>query len=80
MSNLDIQKRVVGMFEEILEVEPGSVKAEQTFEELEIDSVLFIRVVVQCETEFDIQFEDEMLFAAKFPDVKSYISYIETKV
>ena len=80
MNEFDIQKKVLSIFENILEVDSDSVKEEQTFEELEIDSILFIRLVVQCETEFNIQFEDEMLLITKFPDVKTYISYIQTRI
>ena len=80
MNGNDTQKKVLTIFEDILELDPESVKLEQTFEELEIDSILFIRLVVQCETELDMQFEDEMLLMTKFPDVQTYVTYIQSRV
>jgi len=79
MSELNIEKRVISVFEDILELEPGTVKMEQTFEEREVDSILFIRLVVQCETEFNIQFEDEMLLITKFPDVGTFVEYVQLR-
>jgi len=79
MSELKFQDRVLGIFEDILELESGTVKTEQTFDELEIDSILFIRLVVQCETEFNLQFEDEMLLITKFPDVNTYVNYVQSR-
>ena len=79
MSKMNIEKRVIGVFEEILELESGMVELEQTFEEREIDSILFIRLVVQCETEFNIQFEDEMLLMTKFPNVSTFVEYVQSR-
>ena len=76
---MNIEKRILGVFEDILELEPGTVKMEDTFEEKEIDSILFIRLVVQCETEFNIQFEDEMLLITKFPSVGTFVEYVQSR-
>ena len=75
-NKLDVEKKILGIFESILEAEQGSVTLSQTFDELRIDSILFIRLVVQCETEFNVQFEDEMLLVTKFPDVDTFAKYI----
>ena len=79
MSVKNIEKQVLSIMEDILELDSGSVKTEQTFDELEIDSILFIRLVVQSETEFNIQFEDEMLLITKFPDVDTFAKYIQAR-
>ena len=79
MSEIDIKKQALKIFEDILELDPDTVRMEQTFEDLEIDSILFIRLVVQCETEFNLQFEDEMLLITKFPDVGTYVEYIQSR-
>ena len=76
---MTIEKKVISVFEDILELEPGTVKMEETFEEREIDSILFIRLVVQCETEFNIQFEDEMLLITKFPNVGTFVDYVQSR-
>ena len=76
---MNIEKKIIGVFEDILELEPGTVKLDQTFDEREIDSILFIRLVVQCETEFNIQFEDEMLLITKFPSVGTFVEYVQSR-
>ena len=76
---MNTEKRILGVFEDILELDPGTVTMEQTFEEREIDSILFIRLVVQCETEFNIQFEDEMLLITKFPSVGTFVEYVQSR-
>ena len=75
----DFEVRIVGIFENVLEQEKGSVSLEQTFEELKVDSISFIGLVVQCEIEFDIQFEDEMLISSNFPDVSTFAKYIKSR-
>ena len=76
---MSIGKKIINVFEDILELEPGTIKLEDTFEDREIDSILFIRLVVQCETEFDIQFEDEMLLITKFPIVGTFVEYVQLR-
>lgn len=70
------EKRIIHIFSEILETPEDRISAEQTFEELGIDSILFIRLVIMCETQLNMQFEDEMLLMSKFPDVKTFVNYI----
>lgn len=39
-----------------------------------------IKVVVALESEFDFEFDDEMLLITKFPTVKSMVEYVESKI
>ncbi len=77
--NKNIEKRVFDIMTDILEVEPNYIEPDKTFDELEIDSILFIRLVVQCETELNIQFEDEMLLTTRFPDVNTFVTYVMSR-
>lgn len=45
-----------------------------------IDSITFIKLVVALESEFGIEFDDEMLIISKFPVVDDMISYIESQI
>lgn len=45
-----------------------------------VDSITFIKIIVALESEFNFEFEDEMLLITKFPTVKSMIEYVESKV
>ncbi len=72
-----IQNEICQIVEGLLEID--SVSPDKTLEELEVDSIIFIRLVVECEQRFHIEFEDEMLLISKFPDLKSFIEYVQTR-
>lgn len=42
-----------------------------------IDSVTFVKMVVALESEFDFEFEDEMLSVSKFPTVNDLVDFVE---
>lgn len=73
----NIEQEIIKVFADILEVNIEAIQLSSTFDELEIDSILFIRLVVQCETEFQLQFEDEMLLMSKFPEVLTFVKYVQ---
>ena len=76
----EIEKSIINIFSEILEIPADTVSSEQTFEELGIDSIFFIRLVVMCETQLNIQFEDKMLLLSNFPDVRTFVDYVCQRV
>lgn len=46
----------------------------------EVDSITFVKMVISLENEFDIEFDVDMLFVAKFPTIKSIAEYIKSKI
>ena len=72
-----MENEILRIVADILERSPEELHLDQTFEELEIDSILFIRMVVQCETTLSIQFEDEMLLMSRFPVLGDFVHYVE---
>ena len=42
--------KILALMADVLEVETDTIRMEQTLDELEVDSIVFIRLVVQCET------------------------------
>ena len=79
MNTNSIYEKIMEQVASVLELDPAAVRAEQTFEELEIDSILFIRIVVQCETALEIQFEDEMLLMSKFDTLGAFADYVRSR-
>ena len=47
---------------------------------LNIDSITYIKIVVQIESIFSFEFDDENLIITKFSDVNSMIDYILHKI
>ena len=54
MPLLDIDQKICEIIGECLEKEIGEADLESTLNDLEIDSIQFIRLVVQCETVFEM--------------------------
>ena len=49
------------------------------FADVGVDSITFINIVVTLESEFEFEFDDEMLLITAFPTIKSMIEYVESK-
>ena len=54
--------------------------SEISLEELNIDSITFIKIIVLLESEFDIEFEDEKLLFSAFPTIQSMINYVKERM
>ena len=55
------------------------LKSDHNIDDLKMDSISFIKIVVNLEGEFDFEFDDEMLLITKFPTIKTMIEYVEEK-
>ncbi len=57
-----------------IEVQIDSVTSES------IDSITFVKMVVALETEFDFEFDDEMLSVAKFETIGQLVEYVKARI
>ena len=73
----DIEKSVLSVLEDILNIKSDEIHIKQPFRDLGIDSFSFIQFIVKCETLFDIQFEEDMLLITNFTNASVFIKYIE---
>lgn len=80
MPLLDIDQKICEIIGECLEKEIGEADLESTLNDLEIDSIQFIRLVVQCETVFEMQFEDEMLLITRFANLNEFVQYVASRI
>jgi len=75
-----IQNQAFEVIRSILsEKELHSISIDTDFSSIGIDSITFIKIVVALESEFDFEFDDEMLLITKFPTIKSIVEYAESK-
>ena len=79
MNTDSMHKKIMEQVASALEIDQKALRLEQTLEELEIDSILFIRIVVHCETVFKIEFEDEMLLMSKFDTIGMLADYVQSR-
>lgn len=70
------ENNVLKCLSDVLEVELNNSDLIKTLDELEVDSILLVRMVVSCEMQFGIEFEDEMLLLSKFDNLKAIIDYV----
>ena len=76
----DTQAKIFQVIASNLNSEIEDVTLETGFSDAGVDSITFIKIVVALESEFDFEFDDEMLLITAFPTIKSMIEYVETKV
>lgn len=72
---MDIENRVIEIVQTNIENQ-RVIDAEAQFSELPINSIEFIKIVIELETEFDFEFEDNKLLFSEFQTVQSMIDYV----
>ena len=53
-----------------------SIGPESLLQDIEIDSITFIKIIVALESEFEFEFDDEKLLFTEFPSIKDMIDYV----
>lgn len=76
----DIQKRAFEVIVASLSEKVSDISLERDFSSIGLDSITFILTVIALESEFDFEFEDEMLLITKFPTVRAMVEYVESKI
>lgn len=56
-----------------------AITLETSLDELNISSIDFIKVIIELEEEFDLEFDNEMLLYEAFTDINSIVKYIIKK-
>lgn len=76
LNETEIKKKIIEMIASYQNVDIDNILVDKSFEELKINSIEFVGLVVQCEKEFGIYFEDEKLLLEEFPNLEAFVSYI----
>jgi acyl carrier protein len=56
------------------------LKENDDLTELEINSILFIKIIIGIENQFNIEFDDEALDYSKFVSMESLVHYVQEKL
>lgn len=64
---------------DVLEMNLNSEDLPKSMEELEIDSMQFLRLIVIFEHIFNLEFENNMLLLSKFDNLNNFIDYINAR-
>ena len=66
--------------EKVLSIISKFVDMDDNFDFNLIESIMFVKMILELEETFHIEFEDEMLSAFKFSTVDSFIDYVISKL
>lgn len=68
---------VMEVVAKVLIKEIYEINSEITLDELGLNSITFVKIVVELEDQFDIEFDDDRLVMSKFKSLKEISEYIE---
>ncbi len=76
-----IQKKILEVIaSNIDEIFSGELSLDMDFANIGLDSLTFIKLVINLESEFDFEFDDEMLLITVFPKLETMVEYVESKI
>ncbi len=79
--DLPISQIVLTRIKESIENEIiDQIVLEDDLSSIGVNSITFIKIVVDLETEFDFEFDDEMLSYKSFPTINSLVEYVDSKL
>ena len=79
--DLPISQIVLTIIKESIENEIiDQIVLEDDLSSIGVNSITFIKIVVDLETEFDFEFDDEMLSYKSFPTINSLVEYVDSKL
>jgi len=77
----DIQKKAFNtIISNLGLIVDGNISLETVFTDIGLDSITFVKIIVDLENEFKFEFDHEKLLLNEFTTVKSMIGYIESKI
>ena len=72
-----MQESIIKVIADVLDIDSTTLKTNMKFEDYGMDSIIFIRLAVECENQFEIVFEDEKLTISEFATIDSFIEYVD---
>ena len=78
----DIRAQLAQIIADNLEGEETleQLKENDDLTQLEINSILFIKIIIGIENQFNIEFDDEALDYSKFVSMENLIYYVQEKL
>lgn len=75
-----VEEKVLEIVKEYINVgENDTITIDTDFEEMNINSVDFIKIIVRVETEFDFEFYDDDLTMGRFNSIHELCDYIKER-
>ena len=75
-----VPQKAFGVIKSILAPKNEDVTLETSFVEAGVDSITFVYLVVALESEFNFEWDDEMLLITAFSTIRSMVEYVDSKI
>lgn len=75
----EIQQEIINIIKQNLN-NSLDIKLDMNLSDLGIDSVMFVKIIVEIESVFNFEFDDEKLLFTAFPQIIDLIDYVSDKV
>ncbi len=75
-----VSQKAFRVIKSTLDPNNENMTLETSFVEAGVDSITFVNLVVALESEFNFEWDDEMLLFTAFPTLRNMIDYVESKV
>jgi len=69
---------ILKMIADVMEIPEDTITPDQSFLDIGMQSIGFINVIINCESKFDIEFEDDKFLITSYPTIADFISYVES--
>lgn len=73
-----IDKEIVKLITEIGELS-DNIDLDTTFDEIELDSIGFVTIIVEIETNYGIEFDDENMLITNYQSIGEFVEYVKKK-
>lgn len=77
---VDIFIKIKEIFMNVLDDNRSDINLVTSLDELNINSISFIKLVIAIEEEFNITFEDEYLNNASFRNINEIVNYVKDRI
>ena len=74
-----IDKEIIKLIFEIGELS-NNIGLDTAFDEIELDSIEFITIIVEVETNYEIEFDDENMLISNYQSIGDFVEYVKKKI
>ena len=74
----DITKEIIKLITEIGELS-DNIDLDTTFDKIELDSIGFVTIIVEIETNNEIEFDDENMLITNYQSIGEFVEYVKKK-
>ena len=74
---MNLYNKIIDIIADLLELPQDKIKTNMSFASLQIDSILFIKLIVRCESELNIEYDDDMLIVEQYNNIQEFINLTE---